>query len=585
MIYSFPDLKKSEMSVGTSSTKSSASRKRPQKSTGKSGSRADLNPEPVPDIPEQVWRIAAVSIFCLAAFLRFFDLNLVPLHHDEGVNGNFLLSLVRDGRWNYDPANYHGPTLYYFSAIVPWTIKILFGTEARETYGLTTILIRSVTSLFGLATVWLVFLLRRRLGSVATLVAGLLLAISPGAVYLSRYYIHESLFVFFTLGVVVAAVKFYDRRNPVYLLLSAASAALLFATKETAMISAGVFIIALVITKFYPQFFALLFEERQLRRSDSQEGFVNALGGPALLASWVALAGLVFILLNVVFYSSFFTNFPKGVSDSLATFKIWTKTGQAHHVHPIYTYLRWLAYREGALLALGIVGAVFVVFSPKNRFALFTALWAFGVLAAYSLVPYKTPWLALNFIIPLALISGYAVQRIFELERGQLRLPIVILLAATMWGTYQSVDLNFFNYDNDDSKYVYVYAHTKRGTIALVDEIERIARQGAQGGKTGITIVSPDYWPLPWYLRNYSRVGYFGRMSPSTEPIIIASEGQKAEIESTFGDLYEQVSSDAPGGTFDLRPGVSLLLYRRTNGERPPLLTPPQIKTSSSPKN
>ena len=113
--------------MGTSSTKSNASRKRQQKGSGKSGIRADLNPEPVSDISEQVWRIAAVSIFCLAAFLRFYDLNLVPLHHDEGVNGNFLLSLVREGRWNYDPANYHGPSLYYLSGLIPWTIKILFG--------------------------------------------------------------------------------------------------------------------------------------------------------------------------------------------------------------------------------------------------------------------------------------------------------------------------------------------------------------------------------------------------------------------------------------------------------------------------
>jgi len=40
--------------------------------------------------------------------------------------------------------------------------------------------------------------------------AAVLIAISPGAVYLSRYFIHESLFVFFTLGIVVAALKYYD---------------------------------------------------------------------------------------------------------------------------------------------------------------------------------------------------------------------------------------------------------------------------------------------------------------------------------------------------------------------------------------
>ena len=34
----------------------------------------------------------------VGTFLRLFKLALVPLHHDEGVNGNFLMSLVRDGQ-------------------------------------------------------------------------------------------------------------------------------------------------------------------------------------------------------------------------------------------------------------------------------------------------------------------------------------------------------------------------------------------------------------------------------------------------------------------------------------------------------
>jgi len=122
-----------------------------------------------------------------------YDLNLVPLHHDEGVNGNFLVRLVREGAYNYDPANYHGPTLYYFSAIIPWITKLLFGNTARDNYGLTTFTIRLVPVVFGLATIGLIFLLRRRLGSIAALAAGLLLAISPGAVYLSLFHSRDAL--------------------------------------------------------------------------------------------------------------------------------------------------------------------------------------------------------------------------------------------------------------------------------------------------------------------------------------------------------------------------------------------------------
>ena len=552
-------MKKSEISVATSSTKSNLSKKKRKSAAGGravQGNGRDHRPSES-YISERTWRIAAISIFVLAVLLRVYDLNLVPLHHDEGVNGNFLVTLVREGRYQYDPANYHGPTLYYLTAVFPWIINAIFGAAARDKYGLNTIVIRLVTALFGVATIWLVFLLRRNLGTIATLVAALLLAISPGAVYLSRYYIHETLFVFFTIGIVVASMRFYEDRAPVYLLLASISSAMLFATKETAMISAGVLIIALVSTVIYRK---LLAEPDNV--VERVRGLGKSLGGPGLTMVWLLLAVLLFIALNVLFYSSFFRNFPKGVYDSLTTFNIWSKTGKSAHVHPPNTYLLWLFKQESGSFLLGALGAVLVVFRPKNALALFCALWAFGLIAAYSLVPYKTPWLALNFVVPLVLIAGYGIQRIYELERGNLRLPAALLGVALLVGIYQTIDLNFFNYDNDDPYYVYVYAHSKRGIQELMEQIDELSKNN-EGSRTGITIVSREYWPLPWYLRNYSRVGYYGRMTQTTEPLIVAAEDQKAEIETNFGGLYVQVPSKAPDGSYPLRPGVNLLLFAR----------------------
>ncbi|HEX9544356.1 MAG TPA: hypothetical protein VF955_04180, partial [Pyrinomonadaceae bacterium] len=174
--------------MGTASTKS-RNRKQSNQEIAAQKSVADSPAAGVnedSDISEPAWRIACVSIFAVAAFLRLYDLNLVPLHHDEGVNGNFLVRLVRDGFYHYDPANYHGPTLYYFAAVFPWLLRLFFGAGAQNSYGLTTVAIRMVPALFGIATVGLIFTLRRNLGTIATLGAALLLAISPGAVYLSR---------------------------------------------------------------------------------------------------------------------------------------------------------------------------------------------------------------------------------------------------------------------------------------------------------------------------------------------------------------------------------------------------------------
>ena len=47
----------------------------------------------------RAWRLSALGILIVGAFLRLYNLSLVPLHHDEGVNGNFLVTLVREGKY------------------------------------------------------------------------------------------------------------------------------------------------------------------------------------------------------------------------------------------------------------------------------------------------------------------------------------------------------------------------------------------------------------------------------------------------------------------------------------------------------
>jgi uncharacterized protein (TIGR03663 family) len=585
--------------VGTASTKQ-GNRKKARSPQGSASRPPEQLPEVSPSLgpSRKVWLIASVVIILVAAFLRFYDLDLVPLHHDEGVNGNFLVRLVREGVYQYDPANYHGPTLYYFAAFFPRLLRKFFGQDAQNRLGLTTTAIRSIPAIFGLATVALILTLRKNLGSIATLVAAALLAISPGAVYLSRYFIHESQFVFFTLAMVVGALKYYERGNPIYLLLSAFSAGLLFATKETAIISVVVIVIACVLTVIYQKFRTPQAPKRTKsrdRRAPSQSGlddssFVERAGGRTNLLIWLLIAALIFLAVSVLFYSSFFHNFPKGVLDSIRTFAFWQKTGRDAHVHPLRTYMVWLLLQEAPLILLGALGAIAAVFRPAKSFALFAALWAFGLIAAYSLISYKTPWLALSFMVPLALSGGYAIEWLLtelkRLEAGRvLRLATVAVALLIVMGFvpgmahgyaedrikfktfipgYQTIDLNFLNYDNDSSYYVYVYAHTRRDLLKMLGEIDRIAERTHERGQTGITIVSPEYWPLPWYLRNYTRVGYFGHMTQSTEPIIIAQDNQADEIQKTFGDRYQRVHSGINAeGSYSLRPGVDLLLFTR----------------------
>ncbi|HXI74746.1 MAG TPA: flippase activity-associated protein Agl23 [Pyrinomonadaceae bacterium] len=522
-------------------------------------------------ISERAWRLSALAILLVGAFLRLVKLSLVPLHHDEGVNGNFLVTLVREGKYFYDPQNYHGPTLYYFSAIIPWIVRFFGGKAAGDTYGLTTFNIRLVTVAFGVATIWLALLLRKRIGEIGALSAAALIAISPGAVYLSRYFIHESLFVFFTFGIVVAALKYYDTGRSVYLILASISTALMVATKETWIMNGPVLLIALVTTSVYFRLRNQIDRKRtidELSFRESLQSTIDRLGGPIQITTVALVAFAVFILVAVFFYSSFFTNYPKGVADALKTLNLWRQRTHEHE-HSWYQYIYWLVLEEGVVMVLAGIGTLIAVWRADNRLALFLALWSFGLLAAYSLVGYKTPWISLNFIVPLALTSGYtldvAYRKLREYQQAQLLLIPAVLIAG--FCGYQLYQLNFVHYDDDQLPYV--YAHTKRQMLTMLDEIDRIAQKNGTGTDTGIAIVSPDYWPAPWYFRDYKKVGYYGNLVPTNEPIIIGSMAQEEQLKTNYSDRYDRLNSGLDeNGDYPLRPGVDLLLYVRRDVKR-----------------
>jgi uncharacterized protein (TIGR03663 family) len=515
-----------------------------------------------PEISDLGWRVSSLSVLLVGGFLRLFDLGLVPLHHDEGVNGNFLATLVRTGQYTYNPENYHGPTLYFFSAIIPWMARFFGGKAFGDNWGLTTFNIRFVTAAFGVGTIWLALLLRKRIGTIGALSAAGLIAISPGAVYLSRYFIHESLFVFFTLGIVVAALKYYDTGQSAYLILASISAALMVATKETWIINGPVLLIALVTTGVYFWLRETVGGTSEGTMGERWQETIERFGGTVPLATVALTAFAVFILVNVLFYSSFFTNYPKGVSDAMKTLNLWRQRTTEHY-HPPYQYLYWLLQEESIVVILGGIGALIALVWAKSRLALFLALWSFGLLAGYSLVGYKTPWISLNFIVPLALTSGYALevayQRLREFGQPRLLLALTILIAGVCG--FQMYQLNFVHYDDDT--YPYVYAHTRRELLQMLDEIERTTKRMGTGTDTGIALVSPDYWPLPWYFRDYKKVGYYQEIVATNEPIIIGSLAQEERLKETYGDRYVRLDSGKDEGAYALRPGVDLLLYVR----------------------
>ena len=639
------------------------------------------------------WLISCAVVTGIATILRFASLALKPLHHDEGVNGYFLTNLVRDGVYKYDPANYHGPTLYYLA----FPLVKLFGLE--------TIPIRVSVAIFGVLTVVLALFLRRYIGQVGSLLAALFLALSPGMVFISRYFIHEIFFVFLSLGVVVALLFFIEKRRagyfatawmilillvcflpsalrlaefiggenatavwslrtvfflvegvlvyfiirmvlawemgrPIYLMLASACGALLFATKETAFITLGTMIIAcfsvwvwrairqseffeknwfavvvtvhvlLIIGLFYYRFvftdmwkwmndyfyspyrapenfvfYSIIFlviaaiaawvifllDLRRANETDLAEpveatwvNFREGLGQRTDLILAIAAVVTVFVYLSILFFSSFFT-YAEGVSKAFEAYSIWSKTGSKDHTqNGPFAYLKWGMRVESPIIVLSALGALVALVKGKHRVAIFTALWAFGLFVAYSIIPYKTPWLALSYLMPMCIIAGYGLGELISSKNLQLK---AVAYALTVCGiavlSYQTYQINFVRYD--DEEMVYVYAHTKRGFVDLVKQIEYYADKSGKGKDATIEIVSPDYWPMTWYMLKYGHANFNGALvDASTSEMIVAKKNdQDAAAIQRYSAHYKFV------GVYPLRPGVDLMLLVRKDLAEP----------------
>jgi uncharacterized protein (TIGR03663 family) len=517
--------------------------------------------------------IAFILAMIVSIWLRFDQIGLKPFHHDEGVNSHFLLTLAApQGSYRYNPENYHGPTLYYIALPV------------LRVFGKNDLALRFTPALFGVLSVLMVWLLRKHLGSIGTPVAAFLMALSPGLVYFSRDFIHEISFGCFSLGIVVGAWRYAESKRFAWLALMAASAGLLFATKETAIITAIVMIIAAICAELWV-----------IRRNPAGPREISI--GREFRRDWTdmapsldhALAALMlFVFINVFFYSSFFTNW-QGVPDAIKSIFLWTGRSGSEHKKEFLYYIGILLKLELPLLIGSLLAGIFIV-RKGTKFWLFIAAWTLGIMLAYSIIKYKTPWLMISFLVPMALLSGYAAQQIYSASH---RLSTRLLLAAAfvavlIFNFRMAWTVNFDKYDDnsngsgyitdfrrsldlipkDDGLYGYVYAQTDRNIFDLIEAIKSEIDKLPSGSQTPVYVAMPEYWPLPWYLRDYPNVDFSGRLPVSTggppeisQPIIIANANQQPDLNGMPG--WRELPQ-----SFTLRPGVELVIYVRNDAEQ-----------------
>ena len=504
-----------------------------------------------------------------ALLFRVVRLDVRPMHHDEANQAAKFGDLLERGEYRFDPNDHHGPSLYYLTL----PVARVAGERTRAALDETTL--RLVPALFGAGLLLIILLFAGGLSREARLAAAALAAVSPAMTFYSRFYIQETLLVFFLAALIAAGWRYTRTRSAWWALAAGVSAGMMYATKETSVILFAGLAAALGLV--------LLVDKLGKRRDGVvREGdawvWREALTRPPK-AFHIALFIIAGAVTGVLFYTSFFQN-PQGLADSVrAIAASFSRAGHpGFHAHPWYYYFQTLAYSKTAdgpvwseafILFLAAAGGIAAFGHDMGkdgspRFVRFVLFFTVITAAVYSLVPYKTPWNVLPFYFGLVVLAGNGVGLFLRISRFKLVeiITVVVLVPGFINLAVQAYRADFTAHSEPANPYV--YAPTSPDLLKLVAAVEKIAAASPEKKGLLIKIIAPpdETWPLPWYLRGYSRVGYWTSAEAAGEfgdaAVVIASAANVEKVAPSLGDRYQQ-------SFFGLRPEVVLALFVRRN--------------------
>ncbi len=473
------------------------------------------------------------AAFAAALGLRLAFLDVRPLHHDEGVAAWTLSRLLAGYRFAYDPARFHGPFPIFLTA--PF-VGLL---------GESVFILRLPVALASALMIPALLPLRRRLGMAGITAAAWLLALSPSFVAYGRDLIPETFLALLTLALVAAVSVWLETRRQGSLVLAAFCLGLLATVKETYALTLAILGMAGFLTLLRIRGLPRLGELwRDLRQAATLRVFA------------------AFAIPYVLLYTSFFTN-PQGLPDSFRTFFVWAGKGLegAGHGKPWDYFPRLLFSFEPLTLVCAVAGGWLAV-RRREAFGTFCALWAAGELLAYSLLRYKTPWLALNFLLPAALAGGVLFREAFSRTGSRaLRTALAGAFALGLaWTAWRAAEVSFRRFDDDRLALVYVPTH--RDVDALVACVREAAMRTPGNEAPSIRILGRHAWPLPWYFRDFPGMEYLSEIPPHPDgDVLIVERRLEDRLRPLLRQRYQRRE-------FLLRPREPTVVYVRV--EYPP---------------
>jgi uncharacterized protein (TIGR03663 family) len=344
-----------------------------------------------------------IALLFLAATLRLTDLAAAPLNGAEAMQAlpAYFVAQGIDVPPPMPPTAVHSPLLYHLNVL----LFSLF--DAGDG------LARLVPALAGTALVLTPLFLRRYLGQWGALGMGLLLALSPTALFASRTVDGTMLAAFGVMLLVACATEFLDTWRPKLVVFCGIGLAIAL----TAGPGAWAMLVGLLLTVG-----AAMWAWRD------QVEWIWPMAKPALIRGLI-VAGVTILILGTGAGFHF-----AGLSTTGQQFLEWL--GRFSREAPATTSpLTLLLVYEPLLLVAGLAGLV-IALVKRHAMGMLWGFWALNGGVQLALMPARQPVDLLWVLLPLAGLGGLAVKKLVEnlsayghwLNEG-LHLPI----SAVLW--------------------------------------------------------------------------------------------------------------------------------------------------------
>ena len=232
---------------------------------------------------------AFLAVMVVALGLRLFELSGRPMHYDEAIHLHYGWKLANSAGGLLGWPWIFG-TDYVHSAWMHGPFQIEMTAVIFTIFGDTDFTSRLGYALFGTALVGLPYFLRDQIGWRGALIAAVMLALSPALLYFSRFGRNDIIMMFWAFSLFTLMWRYLDSGHRLNLYLASAILALMFATKETAYLLAGIFGL-IVFLAALPDLLAWARGQRQLKREGSPTALLLLLV-TITLPQWSAIIGL-----------------------------------------------------------------------------------------------------------------------------------------------------------------------------------------------------------------------------------------------------------------------------------------------------